>query len=198
MSTEQGTQQTSVQNPSKKVKIYADLVKSSFFFVTKNARKQNWKYKLSRHQKQNKPITWTGSFIALRYWPSGETSATEFNKFSRGMRTLSNLENKNATWVWCFNYAIKKKMTGIKEENIIFNYQIRPLSTPFRPILWPQSAMRIFGQMFPSSSLICTINAWTPSSFPLILSWEKTTVCVACQYKITKKKESVYSDNEYT
>ena len=116
MSTEQETQQTSAQNPSKKVKISADLIKSTFFFITKNARKQKGKYKLSRHQKQTKPITWTGSFIALRYWPSGETSATEFNKFSRGMRTLSNLENKNATWVWCFNYAIKKKCLASKRK----------------------------------------------------------------------------------
>jgi len=60
------------------------------------------------------------------------------------------------------------------------NYHIRPLSTPFRPILCPQSAIRMLGQMLPSASLICTINAWTPWLIPLILSWEKATVCVAC------------------
>nr|GMC70415.1 Uncharacterised protein [Ipomoea batatas] len=70
----------------------------------------------------NAPNRWSGSLIAVRYFPSGDTSATEFNKFSLGTRTLSNL--------------------------------IRPLSTPFKPILWPQSAIRTLGQMFPSPSLI--------------------------------------------
>lgn len=37
-------------------------------------------------------ITWSGSCIALTYWPPGETSATEFNKFSLGILTLSNLD----------------------------------------------------------------------------------------------------------
>lgn len=47
-------------------------------------------------------------------------------------------------------------------------YQIRPLSTPFKPILWPQSAIRMFGHMFPSESLIWAINACTPWLLPFI------------------------------
>jgi len=62
-------------------------------------------------------------------------------------------------------------------------YQIRPLSTPFKPVLWPQSAIRMFGHMFPSESLIWAMNACTPWLLPFILSCEKTIVCVACWIK---------------
>lgn len=57
---------------------------------------------------------------------------------------------------------------------------MRPLSIPFRPILWPQSATRMLGQTFPSASLIRAANAWTPWFFPSICSWAKITVWLAC------------------
>jgi len=52
---------------------------------------------------QKKQITWSTFFIALKYSPVGETSATEFNKFSRGILTLSNLRTRvQSFWVHSF------------------------------------------------------------------------------------------------
>lgn len=57
---------------------------------------------------------------------------------------------------------------------------MRPLSTPFKPVLWPQSAIRIPGHTRPSPSRNWHTKAWTPSFLPLIKSWEKTIAWVAC------------------
>ena len=55
----------------------------------------------------------------------------------------------------------------------------RPLSTPFSPILAPSSSMRTPLSGLPLSSRMGTTNPCTPSEFPLISSWAKTTAMLA-------------------
>ena len=68
------------------------------------------------------------------------------------------------------------------------------MSTPFTPILWPQSAMRMFGHMLPSWSLIWAMKTWIPWLVPFISSCEITIACVACctSKSIIKKKVSTW------
>jgi hypothetical protein len=50
----------------------------------------------------------------------------------------------------------------------------RPLSTPLRPALCPQSSMRTPWHGCPSSSRIGTSRQWTPCDSPRVTSWANT------------------------
>ncbi len=56
---------------------------------------------------------------------------------------------------------------------------MQPLSIPFSPILWPQSAILRPGHTLPLSSRNWQMKACIPSFLPSITSWEKTIEWVA-------------------
>ena len=72
-----------------------------------------------------------------------------------------------ATWAYRSSRASRGTRTWSKVS--------RPLSTPPRPALRPQSVMVTPGAGRPSSSRIGTRRAWTPWSSPSVTSWAKTT-----------------------
>lgn len=74
--------------------------------------------------------------MELKYWPFGETSATEFRRFSLGILTLSNLNIKCPVTSEVNIVEMKVAYINLVKENKSSNYyHIRPLSTPFNPIL---------------------------------------------------------------